>query len=68
MMEWGFVKKSGAWLSFDNDFLQEAKANGLVPEDCEEFKIQGDQKLRDWLEENEKAKQFLFNKFQSLLS
>ena len=68
MMEGGFVKKSGAWLSFDSDFLQEAKQNALIPEDCEEFKVQGDQKLRDWLEENKNAKEFLFNKFQSLLT
>ena len=68
MMEWGFVKKAGAWLSFSNEFLEEAKENALIPEDAEEFKLQGDQKLRDWLEENENAKTFLFNKFQSLLS
>jgi|TARA_B110000908_G_C10267563_1_gene465984 hypothetical protein len=68
MMEWGFVKKAGAWLSFSSEFLEEAKLNSLIPENSEDFKLQGEQKLRDWLEENEIAKKYLFEKFQSLLS
>jgi len=52
---WGYIDKKGAWISFDEDLLREIKKQKI---DCPE-KTQGDQKLLELIESNEKLKTFL---------
>ena len=61
---WSFLQKKGAWITFDEEFIELLKENEF---DCPE-KIQGENKLNLLLEENPKLTEFLINYFHSLLS
>jgi RecA/RadA recombinase len=65
LIQWGFAKKSGAWIAFDKPLSEEIKkeTNQEFPE-----KIQGMEQLRTFLEENPKICNFLFEKFKTALS
>ena len=65
LIQWGFAKKSGAWISFDEGLLKDVEEN--VHENFPE-KIQGLDQLRSYLEENIKICSYLFNKFKTILS
>ena len=61
---WSFLQKKGAWITFDEEFVELLKENGF---DCPE-KIQGENRLNLLLEENAKLTQFLLGYFKNLLS
>jgi RecA/RadA recombinase len=65
LIQWGFAKKSGAWIAFDKSLTDEIKK-----ETEQEFpeKIQGMEQLRTFLEENPKICNYLFEKFKTALS
>lgn len=65
LIQWGFAKKSGAWINFDQGLIKDIKEDiGLdMPE-----KIQGMDQLRNFLEQNNKICNYLFNKFKMALS
>ena len=65
LIQWGFAKKSGAWINFDQGLIKDIKedTDQNMPE-----KIQGMDQLRTFLEENNKICIYLFNKFKSILS
>ena len=66
LLQWGFAKKAGAWISIDEDLRKEVKSNvasGEIPE-----KIQGIDQLRSFLEENSEICSYLFDKFKLTLS
>lgn len=65
LIQWGFAKKSGAWIALDANLITEIKeATTLDLPD----KIQGMEKLRTFLEENPPICEFLFEKFKVALS
>lgn len=65
LIQWGFAKKSGAWISFDEGIIKDIKEDisEIFPE-----KIQGMDQLRNLLETNTKICNYLFNKFKTILS
>ena len=65
MFLWDLANKKGAgWIEFDEDFLSMLKEEGLeFPE-----KIQGENQLSKFLDENEKTKDFLLNYFKKMLT
>ena len=65
LIQWGFAKKSGAWIAFDEELVKEIKNHSKkdFPE-----KIQGMDQLRTFLESNSEICTYLFNKFKSILS
>ena len=65
LIQWGFAKKSGAWIAFDKALIDELKKE--TDQDLPE-KIQGMEQLRTFLEENPKICIYLFNKFKVALS
>ena len=65
LIQWGFAKKSGAWIAFDKTLIEEVKKE--TDQDLPE-KIQGMEQLRTFLEENSKICGYLFNKFKIALS
>jgi hypothetical protein len=68
MVEWGFLTKSGAWLKLSTELMQElteAKVYTLEDEVCQ---VQGMDNLRNWLEENPSVTDYLFTKFEQLLT
>ncbi len=57
MRIWGFLEQKGAWINFDEELVESAKSKKIdFPE-----KIQGEQKLVNLIEEDEKTKNFLLN-------
>lgn len=66
LIQWELVDKAGAWLSFSEDFVQELREAKFTIED--NFKIQGDAKLKDWLEQNPEIVRYLYQKFLKLFS
>lgn len=66
LLQWSFAKKTGAWITLDQEFMSELKAN-LSNEEIPE-KIQGMDQLRSYLEEHPKVSEFIFNKFKNTLS
>jgi hypothetical protein len=60
----GLVTTGGAWISFESDIIEEAKVEGLELQE----KVNGMNKLYDYLEENEQIMQFLRKKILSLIS
>lgn len=58
------VKKGAGWIEFDEDFLTMLSEEGI------EFptKIQGENQLSKFVEENERAKEFLLNYFKKMLT
>jgi RecA/RadA recombinase len=65
LIQWGFAKKSGAWIAFDKNLIDEVKKE--TSQDLPE-KIQGMEQLRTLLEENQEICSYLFNKFKGILS
>jgi RecA/RadA recombinase len=65
LIQWGFAKKSGAWISFDENLIKDIKDN--ISETFPE-KIQGIDQLRTLLETSPKICNYLFNKFKTILS
>jgi RecA/RadA recombinase len=65
LIQWGFAKKSGAWIAFDSGLIQNIKDD--IKKDFPE-KIQGMDQLRTFLEENQEVCVYLFDKFKSILS
>jgi RecA/RadA recombinase len=65
LIQWGFAKKSGAWISFDEGLIKDIKEDILevFPE-----KIQGMDQLRSFLETNQKICLYLFEKFKNILA
>ena len=65
MFLWDLANKKGAgWIEFDEDFLSMLKEQSIdFPE-----KIQGENQLSKFLDENEDAKTFLLNYFRKMLS
>ena len=61
---WSFIQKKGAWITFDEEFIQLLKDEEF---ECPE-KIQGENRLNLLLEEDEKLTQFLIKYFNTLLS
>jgi RecA/RadA recombinase len=57
MRLWGFLEQKGSWINFDEDLVAEAKSKKIEFPD----KIQGEQKLVNLIEEDEKTKDFLLN-------
>ena len=54
---WGYIEKKGAWISFDEDLLNELSKAKI---DCPE-KIQGDQKLLELIESDVTIREYLEN-------
>jgi len=65
LIQWGFAKKSGAWIAFDPGLIKNIKDD--IKKDFPE-KIQGMDQLRTFLEENQEICTYLFDKFKSILS
>jgi RecA/RadA recombinase len=65
LIQWGFAKKSGAWIAFDKQLIDEIKKE--TKQDLPE-KIQGMEQLRTFLEENPEICNYLFIKFKNTLS
>jgi recombination protein RecA len=65
LIQWGFAKKAGAWITFDQGLIKDTKEDidQTIPE-----KIQGIDQLRNFLEENPKICKYLFEKFKQTLS
>ena len=60
---WEFISQKGAWISFDEDFVSLLKDNGF---ECPE-KIQGENKLNSFLEEDPKLTSFLISYFKEII-
>lgn len=58
LLMWGFAEQRGAWINFDQDFINILKEASFIdfPE-----KIQGAAKFEALINENENLKKFLFN-------
>ena len=57
MKNWGYLEQKGAWISTDEEILDKLKKEGIdFPE-----KVQGEQKILDFLENNLKVRDFLYN-------
>ena len=65
MFLWDLANKKGAgWIEFDEDFLSMLKEQEIdFPE-----KIQGENQLSKFLDDNEGAKDFLLNYFKKMLT
>ena len=65
LIQWGFAKKSGAWITFDEGLIKDIKEDlsETFPE-----KIQGMDQLRTFLETNQKICNYLFDKFKNILA
>ncbi|MDB4314581.1 hypothetical protein N9955_00980 [bacterium] len=66
LLQWEDVTKAGSWLKFDDDFLKELNEAGFDLGD--EFKIQGQAKLKTWLEENPEIIKYLYQKFLKMFN
>jgi RecA/RadA recombinase len=57
LKNWGFLEQKGAWISVDEELLNNLKKEGFdFPE-----KVQGEQKLLDFLESDLKIRNYLYN-------
>jgi RecA/RadA recombinase len=65
LIQWGFAKKSGAWIAFDSGLIKNIQDD--IKKDFPE-KIQGMDQLRTFLEENQEICTYLFDKFKSILA
>jgi len=65
LLQWGFAKKSGAWISIESSLIEEIKEN--TGEEISS-KIQGLEQLRSLLETKPKICSFLFEKFKTILA
>jgi RecA/RadA recombinase len=65
LIQWGFAKKAGAWINFDQKLIDEISKDTDKPFPAT---IQGMEKLRTFLEENKDICLYLFQKFKGALS
>jgi RecA/RadA recombinase len=68
MLQWGMLTKAGAWLKMCSNLTKELREEGFIDKEDEEFSIQGMDKLREWLEQNGELTDYMFSKFEKLLS
>lgn len=78
LVKWELVEKAGSWLKFEKDFILELRSQGFsvgeekinkeTSEKIYEFSVQGDAKLKDWLEENPAITDFLYKKFLKMFT
>ena len=61
MKLWGYIEQKGAWISFDKEIISECANNKI---DCPE-KIQGEPKLVEFLEKNQKFCDFMLTYISS---
>lgn len=61
MKLWGYIDQKGAWISIDKDIVSACEEKKI---ECPE-KIQGELKLLDFIENNEKFKKFILKQIQS---
>lgn len=57
LSNWGYIEKSASWLNFDETLENEMEKAGLQ----KMGKLQGESKVLDWLEQNEKERDWLFS-------
>lgn len=63
MLAWGLIVKKGAWLSFSENTIKEAKESGFELKD----QIQGLNNLYSYLEENPKICDYFYNKISTAI-
>ena len=78
LVQWELVEKAGSWLKFEKDFILELRSQGFsvgeekinkeTSEKIYEFSVQGDAKLKDWLEENPAITDYLYKKFLKMFT
>jgi hypothetical protein len=56
------IQKKGAWISVSEDLIKELKEKGLEINE----KFQGEQRVIDFLEDNEELSSFLYEDFKKL--
>lgn len=62
LLMWELVVAKGAWITVDDSLIEELKQNGIeIPK-----QHQGRDNFRKWLEENEQACKYLFNKLKAV--
>ena len=61
MKLWGYFEQRGAWITIDQDITEACEKKGI---DCPE-KIQGEQRLVEFVENNEKFKKFILKQIES---
>lgn len=61
MKLWGYIEQKGAWISFDEEIIELAKSKNI---DCPE-KIQGENKLVDFIQENKDFSDFILKHITS---
>jgi RecA/RadA recombinase len=61
MKLWGYIEQKGAWITIDPDIVEACEKKGI---DCPE-KIQGESRLVDLVENNEKFKKFILKQIES---
>lgn len=66
LIQWELVTKKGSWLAFTSELIEELKGAGFDIDDT--FQIQGDAKLKDWLEENLEITDYLYDKFLKIFT
>jgi RecA/RadA recombinase len=65
LLAWEMVEKNGAWYKFSEEFKQLSEDNEIT---LEQNTFQGESKLFEFLESNEKLKKFLIKYFQDLVN
>lgn len=64
LLSFQLVKKAGAWISFDEEVVKEAKKDGIELRD----KVQGVNALFEYLEEDKTVLKYFFDKFKKILA
>ena len=60
---WEMIKKSGAWISFNEETLKDLIAQGYSVEE----KFQGEDNLLQFFEQNPEVTRYFFTKFKATL-
>lgn len=64
LLAWDLVKKSGAWMTFSESIVEQAKTSGVTIEP----QHQGSNNLRLYLEQNSNVTEFLYKRLKEVLS
>lgn len=64
LLMWNLIKKSTSWFTFNTEILEELRT---IDKDFPE-KLQGEEKVCDYLENNSKISNYLYGKFKTILS
>jgi hypothetical protein len=64
LLAWDLVKKSGAWMTFSESIVEQAKTSGVTIE----AQHQGSNNLRLYLEQNSNVTEFLYKRLKEVLS